>query len=241
MQDVRCQHRRKVLIGSLNKDSKQSKNRANYIDPGNLLQLNSFNHDRSSYPPTRNQNAALEHDIRTAQTRIALNQSHKKSSSLDTYRAELLSKVHDHLDEVEHLEASKVRTANIKAELLAKVHEHMDELEMEHAKKEEVARIKAELMEKVHRHAEELEQMDAKRANLATYKSELLAKAEEHIRDVEQAREKKAQVRRLSLEMKEKVKQHEAHLVAREKATESLMTEIVKAAESFYKGVYTAE
>ncbi|KAL3768560.1 hypothetical protein ACHAW5_004971 [Stephanodiscus triporus] len=186
--------------------------------------------------PREIQNAALEHDIRTAQTRIALNQSHKKSSSLDTYRAELLSKVHEHLDEVEHLEASKVRTANIKAELLAKVHEHMDELEMEHAKKEEVARIKAELMEKVHRHAEELEQMDAKRANLATYKSELLAKAEEHIRDVEQAREKKAQVRRLSLEMKEKVKQHEAHLVAREKATESLMTEIVKAAESFHNG-----
>jgi chromosome segregation ATPase len=190
-------------------------------------------------PQREIQRAALEHDIRTAQTQNELLQSHKKSASLDTYRAELLNKVHDHLEELEHLEESKVRTAHFKAELLAKVHEHMDELERGNAKKEEVARIKAELMEKVHRHAEELEQMDAKRADLATYKSELLAKAEEHVRDVKLAHEKEAQVRRFSLEMKEKVKEHEAHLVERENATHSLMTDIIQKARSYYGGIGT--
>ena len=94
-------------------------------------------------------------------------------------------------------------------------------------------------MEKVHRHAEELDQMDAKRADLATYKSELLAKAEEHVRYVKLAHEKEAQVRRFSLEMKEKVKDHEAHLVERENATHSLMTDIIQKARSYYGGIGT--
>ena len=205
-----------------------------------LISLNSVSIMSAVTVPQREiQHAALEHDIRTAQTQNELLQSHKKSASLDTYRAELLNKVHDHLEELEHLEESKVRTAQFKAELLAKVHEHMDELERGNAKKEEVARIKAELMEKVHRHAEELDQMDAKRADLATYKSELLAKAEEHVRYVKLAHEKEAQVRRFSLEMKEKVKDHEAHLVERENATHSLMTDIIQKARSYYGGIGT--
>ncbi len=188
-------------------------------------------------PQQEIQHAALEHDIRTVQTRMELERSHKKSASLDTYRTELLSKVHEHLDELRHLEESKERTSQFKEEMLAKVNEHMAELEMEHAKMEEVAKIKEELMDKVHRHAEELERVDAKKADLETYKSELLAKAEEHMRDVELAHEKEAQVRRFSLELKEKYMQHEAHLVERAKVAESLKKEIVNEARSYFATV----
>lgn len=74
--------------------------------------------------PQEIQHAALVHEIHVAPSRIELHQSHKKSASLDTYRAELLSKVHDHLDEIHHLEDTMNRTAKFKDELLAKVHSH---------------------------------------------------------------------------------------------------------------------
>jgi hypothetical protein len=192
-------------------------------------------------PQQEIQHAALEHEIRTLQTRTELERSHKKSASLDTYRAELLEKVHQHLDELHHLEESRERTGQFKEEMLAKVNEHLAELEMENAKKEEVAKIKEELLDKVHRHAEELERVYAKRADLETYKSELLAKAEEHMRDVELAHEKEAQVRRFSMEMKqkyvEKYMQHEAHLAERANVEESLKKEIVNEAKSYLASV----
>ncbi len=183
-------------------------------------------------PQQEIQHAALEHDIRTVQTRMELERSHKKSASMDTYRAELLSKVHTHLDELRHLEDSKERTSQFKEEMLAKVNEHMAELEMENAKKVEVARIKGELMDKVHRHAEEIERADAKKEDLETYKLELLAKAEEHMQDVELAHEKEAQVRRFSLELKEKYMQREVHLAERSNGAESLKKKIVNEARS---------
>lgn len=180
------------------------------------------------------QHAALEHDIRTAQTHTEMNAAHKRSASqLETYRDELMSKVHAHLAELHQLDETKERTSVFKAEMLAKVDEHMAELGKEEAKKEEVAKIKSELLAKVHRHAEELEQLDAKKADLATYKTELLSRAEEHVKEVEMAHEKEVQVRRFSMEMLEKLKEHEAHIAERAKVAEKLKTEIVKEARSY--------
>ena len=170
--------------------------------------------------------AALEHDIRTVQTRTELEHA-REDTNLNTYRDELMSKVNEHLSELQKLDESKERTAQFKDAMLTKVNEHMAELEKEEAKKEEVSRIKNELMEKVHRHAAELEQLDAKKLDLAKYKTELLARAESHCKDVELAHEKEAQVRRFSLEMKEKIAQHESHLVERKKLAEKLKVEII--------------
>jgi len=184
-------------------------------------------------PPGDIQHGALEHDIRTIQTRQELDRSVEKSKQLDTYRKELLEKVNKHLDELHQLDERKERTSVFKNEMLCKVNEHIADIEKEHAKKEEVAKFKAELIAKVHEHAEELDKMDATKVNLTLYKTELMAKVEEHTKEWEHAQEKAEQVRRLSAEMIEKVNEFQAHLAERARLTETLKKSIMKEAKSF--------
>lgn len=193
-------------------------------------------HHHPSIPQQEIQHAALEHDIRTVQTRTETNLSRRKSLVLDTYRTELFAKVDDHLAELHHLEESRERTAQFKEEMLAKVNEHLAELERESAKVAEVSRIKGELLYGVHRHAKELERMDDAyyigwgEESIGTYKDELLERAEAHVTEMELAHEKGVQVRRFSLEMREKIKEHEAHLAERAEVAAKLKREIIKEA-----------
>ncbi|KAL3782120.1 hypothetical protein HJC23_005382 [Cyclotella cryptica] len=196
---------------------------------------------RSAIPLGEIQHAALEHDIRQAQTQKELIRSSQKSHLLDTYRAELLEKVNAHISELQHLNDSRKRTSIFKGEMMEKVDEHLAEIEKEQHKKEEVARLKEELMAKVHAHAEELDRIDAKKSNLTQYKAELLSKVDERVQEIEHAHEKEAQVRLFSEEMKVKVREHEAHLMDRAKMMESLKDDIMNSARNFYGGAYCVD
>lgn len=196
---------------------------------------------RSVIPLGEIQHAALEHDIRQAQTHKELIRSNQKSDILDTYRAELLEKVNAHICELQHLNESSKRTSIFKGEMMEKVNEHLAEVEKEQHKKEEVARLREELIAKVHAHAEELDRIDAKKSNLSLYKAELLAKVDERAQEIEHAHQKEAQVQKFSDEMKIKVHEHEAHLADRANMMESLKEDIIKSARNFYGGAYCVD
>eukprot|EP00956_Cyclotella_meneghiniana_P021378 scaffold38879_cov65-Cyclotella_meneghiniana.AAC.5 len=187
------------------------------------------------------QHKALEHDIRVAQTQKEIKHARRNSDIIDTYRAELLEKVHAHIDELEHLNQSRKRTSIFKDEMMVKVNEHLAEIEKEQHKKDEVALLKEELLTKVHAHTDELEKMDAKRADLSHYKAELLQKVEAHTKEMEHAHAKEAQVQKFSDEMKLKVREHEAHYADRLKMMDNLRDDITHSARSFYGGAYCVD
>jgi len=95
--------------------------------------------------------AAVRHDIRKAALREEEERVKAKAAELSKYKTELLSKVDEHVEDLQKMQLKAADLAKFKGELLARVEDHLKEVERADDTHALLNRFKAEMLEKVRR------------------------------------------------------------------------------------------
>lgn len=104
-----------------------------------------------SIDPDSIRKAAILHDVRSAERIAEHGKAAVKKEELGKYKAELLQKVNDHIQDLEKLEHKKADLAKLKEELLKRVDEH---IQIETLRQEDLAKFKDEMLERVQKFME---------------------------------------------------------------------------------------